>query len=103
MICTGYSMYEGEGARLYRSPEQIRMDIIDIKERIRAVEGRLNFRSVIGELMSEAADGEPEKWISQLSELLSESETTLREYRRLENMLEALTAELEDTIWILGG
>ena len=41
MFFRNYSLYEGESARLYRSPEKIREDILDIKTKIESVKGML--------------------------------------------------------------
>lgn len=96
------SVYEGERARLYRSPESIRRDIFDIKTKIESVDSMLNIRNIVTEMMSKCADGEPENWIPVLSGIVSDAEESLDKLKRLKRSLDILTEELEDTKWILG-
>ena len=102
MFFRNYSTYEGESARLYRSPEKIREDILDIKTRIALVNSRLNIRNVLTAMLDECAKGEPEKWIPALSAIVSEAEDTLDSLKSLRESLDILGEELEDTKWALG-
>ena len=102
MFFRNYSTYEGEPARLYRSPEKIREDILDIKTRIALVNSRLNIRNVLTAMLDECAKGEPEKWIPALSAIVSEAEDTLDSLKSLRESLDILGEELEDTKWALG-
>ncbi len=102
MFFRNYSTYEGEPARLYRSPESIRKDIFEIKTKIESVDSMLNIRSVLTGLIDECADGEPEKWIAALSEIVADAEETLDKLKRLRQSLDCLFEELEDTRWALG-
>jgi seryl-tRNA synthetase len=96
-----YSTYEGEPARLYRSPEKIREDIFEIRTKIEAVDRMLNIRNVLTDVIDKYAQGEPEKWIPALSEIVADAEETLDRLKRLRETLEALSEELEDTKWAL--
>ena len=97
-----YSTYEGEAARLYRTPDKIREDILEIKSRIATVNSRLNIRDVLMSVIDECALGEPEKWVGALSEIVSDAEDSLSELKLLRESLDVLGEELEDTKWALG-
>ena len=101
MFFRNYSSYEGESARLYRSPERIREDICDIKTKIETVKRMLNVRDILTEVIDEYAHGEPEKWIPALSEIVLEAEDTLDRLKKLREDLDMLSDELEDTVWAL--
>lgn len=101
MFFRNYSTYEGEPARLYRSPEKIREDIFEIRTKIEAVDRMLNIRNVLTDVIDKYAQGEPEKWIPALSEIVADAEETLDRLKRLRETLEALSEELEDTKWAL--
>lgn len=101
MFFRNYSSYEGEPARLYRSPEKIREDICDIKTKIESVKGMLNVRDILTEVIDEYAKGEPEKWIPALSDIVAEAEDTLDRLKKLREDLDILSEELEDTVWAL--
>ena len=96
------STYEGERARLYRSPESIREDISEIKTKIEAVNSMLNIRSMLMEMIDTCAHDEPENWIPMLSEIVCEAEDSLYKLKTLKESLDALSDELEDTRWVLG-
>ena len=101
MFFRNYSSYEGEPARLYRSPEKIREDICDIKTKIETVKRMLNVRDILTEVIDEYAMGEPEKWIPALCEIVAEAEDTLDRLKKLREDLDILSEELEDTVWAL--
>lgn len=102
MFFANYSTYEGEPARLYRSPERIREDIFEIKNKIDKVNSRLNLSNILTAMMDQCAAGEPEKWIPTLQEIVADAEETLDKLKSLRESLDILTEELEDTKWILG-
>lgn len=97
-----YSSYEGEPARLYRSPEKIREDIFEIKTRIEEVDRMLNIRNVLTAAIDEYAYGDPERWIPALSEIVADAQDTLDRLKQLRETLDVLAEELEDTKWALG-
>ena len=101
MFFRNYSTYEGEPARLYRSPERIREDICDIKTKIETVDRMLNVRNILTAVIDEYAAGEPEKWIPALAEIVAEAEDTLDRLKHLREDLDILSEELEDTVWAL--
>ena len=102
MFFANCSTYEGERARLYRSPGAIREDIKEIKTKINAINSMLNIRSLLVELINCYADGEPENWIPLLSEIVSDAEASLERLKALKESLDILFEELEDTKWALG-
>ena len=102
MFFRNYSTYEGEPARLYRSPEKIRKDIFEIKTKIESVDSMLNVRNILTAMIDECAVGEPEKWIPALSSIVADAEETLEHLKSLQESLDILTEELEDTKWVLG-
>ena len=97
MFFRNYSTYEGEPARLYRSPERIREDIFEIRTRIEAVDRMLNIRNILTAVIDEYATGEPEKWIPALAEIVADAEETLDRLKLLRENLDTLSEELEDT------
>ncbi len=97
-----YSTYEGEGARLYRSPVRIREDIIEIKNRIKSVDAMLNIRDMLTAMIESYADDEPETWIPVLSSLVEEAEDSLDRLKRLKDTLDILSEELEDVKCAMG-
>ena len=90
MFFRNYSTYEGEPARLYRSPERIREDIFEIKTRIEAVDRMLNIRTILTSVIDEYATGEPEKWIPALSEIVADAEETLDRLKLLRENLDQI-------------
>ena len=102
MFFRNYSTYEGERARIYRSPEKIREDIFEIRKKIESVDRMLNIRNILTDVIDKYASGEPEKWIPALSDIVADAEETLDRLKRLRENLDALSEELEDTKWAIG-
>ena len=102
MFFRNYSAYEGEPARLYRSPEKIREDILDIKTKLESVDSMLNVRNILTAMIDECASGEPERWIPALAAIVADAEETLDRLKSLKESLDSLGEELEDTKWALG-
>ena len=98
----GYSNYEGEAPRLYRTTDEIGRDIQSIKQRISEVYSMLNVRNMLTEAISAYAESEPELWIPQLRNLVDEADSTLDALTALRDGLDTLKAELEDAKWALG-
>lgn len=102
MFFRNYSTYEGEPARLYRSPDSIRRDINDIKTKIETLNAKLNVRNILAALIDESSQKEPERWITVLSDMLAGAESSLEQLKMLKEDLDILGEELEDTKWALG-
>ena len=101
MIYIRGSVYEGEADCLYRTPQQIKEDIINIKRRIEATSGMLNIRSIITEMLSEYDPRAPGKWISALEEVVQDARDTLNSLKSLNSDLDLLRRELEDVRWAM--
>ena len=99
---TNYSTYEGEPARLYRTPEEIRRDINTIKEKIEETGNMLNIRNILTEMISECALGDPERWIPTLKAIVDEAEDSLNLLTEFKETLDELMMELEETKCVLG-
>ncbi len=97
-----YDNYEGIGSRLYRSCGEIRQDMDRIKERIEEAVSMLNIRNMLTEAMARYAESQPEVWIPELENLVSQANETLGELVTLRDNLDTLRCELEDTRWALG-
>ena len=102
MFYTNYSTYEGEPARLYRTPGEIRRDINTIKDKIEKVGNMLNIRNMLTEMISECAIGDPERWIPTLRMIVDEAEDSLDMLRGFKENLDELMRELEETKCVLG-
>jgi len=100
---TNYSTYEGEAPRLYRTTEEIRRDIKDIKERIAETSAMLNIRNMLTEVIAEYAEASPERWVPELRALVEDAEATLESLAELCTNLDMLRCELEDTRWAIRG
>ncbi len=101
MFFRNYSDYEGERARLYRSPDKIREDIVDIQNKIRSVDSMLDIRNMLTYMIENYANDRPDMWIPALKEVAKEAEDTLDGLVNLKETLEALSVELEDAKWAL--
>ncbi len=95
-------LYEGEPARLYRSPEEIRRDIFEIKEKIKRVDSGFNVRSLLMDIAGSSEGKSIEAWIPVLVGITNAAEESLKELRGLRDGLDALFTELEDVKWALG-
>ncbi len=102
MFFSSYNSYEGEPARLYRSPDAIRRDINEIKEKIRKVDSEFNIRNLITEMLGSSRGESIETWLPVLASIVSDAEDSLEELHRLRDSLDVLTEELEDTGWVMG-
>ncbi len=90
----GYDDEFGQAPRIYRSPEEIRLDIYEAKLAIEKINDRLNIRSLMFEMLSNEEDLPPSKLVSALENMLSEAEEALRELTNLNEELSMLEAEL---------
>lgn len=98
---SNYSTYEGEATRLYRSCDEIKRDIKEIKRRIATTDAMLNVRNMLTEAIAEYSSTEPEMWIPELRALVDEADNTLDMLRGLKENLDMLRCELEDARWAL--
>ena len=94
---------EGIPARLYRSPCEIRRDMSEISKQIKEIDQMLSVRNILVEVLAEWAEGEPEKWIPELEELIKEASDSLEYMKRLKCALTDLAEELEETLCVAEG
>ncbi len=94
--------YEGIPSRLYRDPNEIRSDIISVKERIEEINDTLSVHNLLMEFLSEWSREEPQRWIEEMEELLSEARDSLDKLTELKSSLDELKIELEDSKWVFG-
>ena len=73
-----------------------------MRDRLDGMEKMINVRRLLSEVMTEAAERDPEVWVTRLRETLEEAEATLNTLRELKESLDMLECELEDTLWVLG-
>ena len=94
-------MYEGMPPRLYRTPEEIKTDIYDVKRKIAAFGEMLNVRNVIAEMFDETACGGSRDWLRALRCAVEDAEASLESLRELNDTLDGLVEELRETRCIL--
>lgn len=98
---TNYSTYEGEPVRLYRTPEEIGRDIGFIRDKIEKTSQMLNVRSILSDMIAVCAEGDPERWIPELRQAVSDAEETLDLLTEMKASLDILEEELEETRCVL--
>ena len=95
-------IYEGIPSRLYRTPSEITEDIATVKAGIKEIDSALSVHDLLMEFITEWAKEEPERWIEELEELLSEARSSLEALTGLKSNLEDLREELEESRWVFG-
>ena len=93
-----YDRINGIEPRIYRSPAQIREDMLDICARISRANEMMNVRNIISEIVISAEDGEIRRQIDAVSELLLSAEKMLSELSDFENSLDMLSEELRESV-----
>ena len=96
------NVYEGTPSRLYRSPCEIRRDMQVISKQIKEADEMLSVRNILVEMIHECSAGEPEKWISELEEIVCEARRSFESLKRLEDAIDDLSEELEESLCALG-
>ena len=94
----GANVYEGMPARLYRSPCEIRRDMTRISKQIKEADEMLSVRNILVEMLDECAAGDPRKWIPELEDIIRDARASLNNLKRLENAIEDLSCELEESL-----
>lgn len=84
------------GGALYRTPSEVRADIRRIADAIRETDSRLNIRDMVVETLC-TVGGEPRRLIPSLEALVAESREALDSLGILEEKLDELRAELEES------
>ena len=94
--------YEGERARIYRRPAEIRSDIAKIKDKIAETDNMINVRSLLLDALCEFSEDEPDRWLPEIEEIVEEARETLTQLSSLERVLADLENELRQTRWVMG-
>lgn len=93
---------EGERARIYRRPAEIRSDIAKIKDKIAETDNMINVRSLLLDALCEFSEDEPDRWLPEIEEIVEEARETLKSLAALEKTLAELEDELRHTRWVMG-
>ena len=84
----------GQAPRIYRMPEEIRLDICEVKRAIEKINLGLNIRSLMMEMLSEDEDLTPGEAVRGLENILSAAEEAYCELSKLSEELSLLEEEL---------
>ncbi len=84
---------QAEPLLFYRSPEKIREDIREVTFKINEATELLNVRELLMNMITELAEGEPQRWARELEELAREARDGLEELRRFDALLSDLISE----------
>ena len=87
---------------VYRRPSDIRCDITAIRARIAETDNMINVRSLLLDALSEFSEGEPDRWLPEIEEVVEETRRTLCELAELERVLTDLEEELMHTRQVMG-
>ena len=93
---------EGIPSRLYRSVDEIRREMLDIKKKISETNEMLSVHALFTEMIAKRAREHPEKYVAELEEAVETTREALRELRLLGDTLDELREEMENTRWALG-
>lgn len=93
---------EGIPSRLYRSVDEIRREMLDIRKKITDTGEMLSVHALFTDMIAERAREYPEKYLEELEEAVETTRGALRELEELNETLDELRSELENTRWALG-
>ena len=93
-----------EGARLYRSPDEIRRDITDIALCIERADMRLSIHEIMMHLAERSLleGGEGAKSLALVEDSVTKARTAIRRMERLCKAMNDLIYELEEAKWARG-
>ncbi len=77
----------------YRSTEKIKEEIRRITREIEEITECVNVRDILMNMLTECAKKEPERWLSELCELIFETEESYKRLGRLDGLLTGLLDE----------
>lgn len=77
----------------YRSPEKIREDMRAVRFKINEATETLNVCELLMNMITELAEGEPQRWARELEELSREASEGLEELKRFDSLLSDLICE----------
>ena len=96
-----FDMNEGTPPRLYRTPREIRRDILLISDKISETESMLSVHNILIELIPTWAEESPERWIPELCETVAEAEEALDKLKLMKEALEELSLELSEVLCMM--
>lgn len=83
----------GLPARIYREPDEIRLDIYEVKRSIEKINSRLNIRGLMLDMVTEE-ELSPSEVVTALESMLAEAEDALFQLKELKRELAVLEEEL---------
>jgi len=89
-----YDNAYGTPITIYREPDEIRSDIVRVKDAIREINSRLNVREIMFEMINKEEKLSPEEIVNLLEDMLSEAESALARLSELRDELSLLEEEL---------
>ena len=90
----GYDDEFGRAPTIYRTPDEIRLDIEEARYEIERINSGINIRELILEMLSDDEKFSPASIVSELENLLSAAEEALAELSNLNEELTMLEEEL---------
>ena len=91
-----YDNVYGLPPRIYREPDEIRLDIYEVRRSIEKINSRLNIRGLMLEIISDGEKLSPRDVVSTLESMLCEAEEALSELNELKRELSDLERELNE-------
>ncbi len=82
--------------RIYREPDEIRLDIYEVRLAIEKINARLNIRGLMLEIITDEEKLSPSEVVTSLETMLAEAEDALSELNELRLELSRLEEELYD-------
>ena len=96
------SITQGESARLYRNPAEIRRDMSEISAMINSSADMLNTRCMLMEIVEQSKGKPLEAFLTELEDMIGGARDSLRRLSDMRDMLSDLAGELEDAKWAAG-
>ena len=97
-----YDKENGYPPRLYRVPEEIRRDIDKMLDMCRDANRMFNVRNLISEIIIDDSEGNVERKICAVQELILAAEDMVAEMQSLADSLGELQDELSESLSLLG-
>ena len=98
----GCDMINGTGPTVFRTPDEIRDDILYIKQKIEETRSALNLRELVTSILADERETDSKRLIGTLSDVVDGAKAALAELRALEEELYELESELKEVRWIMG-
>lgn len=92
---------QGEAARLYRTPAEIRRDMSEISLKIKDASEMLNVRNMLMEILAESAGKPVEVFLMELEDMIGSARDMMSRLGGMRDSMEDLAMELEDARWAM--